>query len=373
MKISSLHIIILTLLIIVAVIIIIFLLNKNRVLSSTQTIIMHETLWTEYLVSSIKKTLPSNEIIFVPELQNIPLNGKYPNINKDAVILRGDDKYHQMLSYNSPVIIDTKFGYAEILIESANKPLTILLVSRTSVLNYQQLSNEQKSKLSGIKFVSFWHSQLKNPDSEGVSKSCENVIYNIYGTNNTNLNILLLGYGKTGDPIASSLKNMNHNVYVYEKDKLKRLLAFKRGYIVGELNDLSPNIDFIIDTTGSNDVITEKDLDYFTKKEIHFISYSTNSDAFNFNSNYVNKNGSRFIPTSKVSRGLENFYHVGGNDFGSMQITGLTILYFLKHYLNMLPDLKKLDNYSLYTFSRKQENQIAANIMPDDQTSLTIH
>ena len=55
--------------------------------------------------------------------------------------------------------------------------LTILLISRTSVLNYQQLSNEQKSQLSGIKFVSFWHSQLKNPDSEGVSKSCENVIY----------------------------------------------------------------------------------------------------------------------------------------------------------------------------------------------------
>ena len=353
------------------IIVIILLFNKNYTLfSSMQTIIMHETLWTEYLVSSIKKTLQSNEIIFVPELQNIPLNGKYPNINKDAIILRGDDKYYKMLSYNSPVIIDTKFGYAKILIESVNKPLTILLISRTSVLNYQKLSNKQKSKLSKIKFVSLWHSQLKNPDSEGVSKSCESIIYNIYGTNNINLNILLLGYGKIGESVASSLKNINHNVYVYEIDKLKKLLAFKRGYIVGELNDLSPNIDFIIDTTGSHNVINEKDLDYFTKKEIHYISFSTNSDAFNFNSNYVNKNDSKFIPTSNINRGLENFYHVGGNDFGSMQITGLTIIYFLKNYLNMLSDFKKIDNYSLYTFSKKQENQIAANIMPSDQTSL---
>ena len=100
---------------IVIVIITIFLLNNNRVLSSTQTIIMHETLWTEYLVSSIKKTLPSNEIIFVPELQNIPLNGKYPNINKDALILTY--KLLEMTHVSFPValgmtlfLFETRYG-----------------------------------------------------------------------------------------------------------------------------------------------------------------------------------------------------------------------------------------------------------------------
>ena len=129
--------------------------------------IAHET---QFTMDLLKEILMQNNIgvFLVPMREQIDTDGIRPLAPKGLKTYRGDNKYNKLLSKD----LDLMFTFSlndefikELLCKPvSNRPKTIILLSRTSLRDYENLSKINKSELSDTTFVSFWNSTLKSID-----------------------------------------------------------------------------------------------------------------------------------------------------------------------------------------------------------------
>lgn len=304
-------------------------------------LIAHETHFTMDLLVEIMK---QNNTYFVPMREMIRKNGMLPSAPSGLKIYRGKDKYKNLMS-NSLLIIFTFSLHDEFIQELLNKsvsnrPKIIVLLSRSSLHDYENLNKIHKSELCSITFVSFWNSTLKSID--GCLGTGESVVkvFNKLNLDKTS-NILLMGYGMTGYGIANYLNYENYyNVAVYDTDPVKLVIAQNSGLKTGNLQELAEFADVLIDATGdSKEYLNSDFLDLFYKKCVRIFSSSSKLYIKNKNG-YVNKHGTVF--NIDKSKGMCNMsYGVGGNSHYYMRVTGLTVLYFCVKCNNICDNIQK--------------------------------
>ena len=341
--------------------------------------IAHET---QFTMDLLKEILMQNNIgvFLVPMREQIDTDGIRPLAPKGLKTYRGDNKYNKLLSKD----LDLMFTFSlndefikELLCKPvSNRPKTIILLSRTSLRDYENLSKINKSELSDTTFVSFWNSTLKSID--GCLGTGESVVkaFNKLNIDKTK-NILLIGYGMTGSGIAQCLSdNGYYSITVNDSDPVKCAIAQNIGLKVGKLKELAKTADVVIDATGNSDEYLTRDvLESFHKPNVKIISSSTKLYIKN-KSGYQNKNGTKFdIPESK---GMCNMsYGIGGNSHCFMRVTGLTVLYFCLRYINISDNIHKYfvlynsddkKTSSLYILNDVMEKQIAKYVLKNKDT-----
>ena len=345
--------------------------------------IAHETQFTMDLMKEILMQNNINGVSFVPMREKIDTNGILPLAPKGLKIYRGINKYNKLVSdtYHRGIIFTFSLHddfIKELLCKPvSNRPKMIVLLSRTPLHEYDNLSKINKSELSDIIFISFWNSPLKSID--GCLGTGESVLKAINKLNvDKTKNILLIGYGMTGAGIAQRLSdNGYYNITVNDTDSVKSAIAQNSGLKVGKLTELAKTADVVIDATGySDEYLTQDVLDSFHKPKVTIISSSTKLYIKN-KSGYVNKNGTKFdIPESK---GMCNMsYGIGGNADCYMRVTGLTVLYFCSRYINATADnihkyfilynSDSKETSSLYILNDVMEKQIAKYVLKNKAT-----
>jgi hypothetical protein len=334
--------------------------------------IAHETLFTMDVLKEILMQ-NNNKAFFVPLREQIDTNGIFPSDPKGLKTYRGNNKYNKLVSRGLNIIFT--FSLDDVLIEellhthAQIRLKIIVLLSRTSVNDYHNLSKTNKSKLSTIIFIDFCNSELKSID--GCVGTGESVVKAINKLNvDKTKNILLIGYGMTGSGIAQCLSdNGYYNMTVNDTDSVKSAIAQNSGLKVGKLKDLAKNADVVIDATGYwDEYLTQDVLDSFYKSNVTIISSSSKLHIQKING-YVNRNGTSFnIPESK---GMCNMsYGIGGSSNCFMRVTGLTVLYFCLNYNNISNNIHKYfsrsddkNPNSLYILNDVIEKQISNYVL----------
>lgn len=343
-------------------------------------VIAHETHFTMELLNEIMLQNDINNVYFVPIRERISKNGQLPVAPKGLKIYRDNDKYKKLVS-KSPQIIFTFSLHDEFIAQllctpASNHPNIIMLLSRTSLNDYLNLSKTNKSKLSDITFISFWNSKLKWIDGHlGVGESLVKVFKTL--NINRNSNIIVVGYGMTGSGIVNFLSYEGYyNMAVNDIDPVRSAIAQNSGLKTGTLKDLAKDADVLIDATGhSNEHLNRKVLDLFFKKNVTILSSSTKLGIKTPNG-YVNKNGTVFY--IDASQGMINMsYDIGGNSHQFMRVTGLTVLYFCLKYNKICDNIDKYispyecDDHvykkdSLYILNDLVERQIAKYVLKNN-------
>ena len=123
-------------------------------------LIAHETQFTMDLIKEIQQQ--NNTVMFVPMREKVSKDGVYPEAPKGLKTYRDKNKYKKLVSKSPDIIFSFSLHdeFIEQLIATTTSkwhkmPKMIVLVSRTALTNYQDLSRTNKSKLSGITFISF--------------------------------------------------------------------------------------------------------------------------------------------------------------------------------------------------------------------------
>jgi uncharacterized protein len=343
-------------------------------------VIAHETHFTMELLNEIMLQNDINNVYFVPIRERISKNGQLPVAPKGLKIYRDNDKYKKLVSKSSQIIftfsLHDEFIAQLLCTPASNHPKIIILLSRTPLNDYLNLSKTNKSKLSSIKFVSFWNSELKFIDSHlGVGESLVKVFKTL--NINKNSNIVLAGYGTTGSGIAEFLNDDGYyNIMVNDINLVRSVIAKNSGLKTASLDELAKDADVLIDATGdSSEYLNKRVLDLFHKKKVTIISSSTKL-GIKAPNGYVNKNGTVFHIDQ--SRGMINMSHdIGGSSHHFMRVTGLTVLYFCLKYHKIYDNINKyISPYerrdhvykkdSLYILNDSVERQIAKYVLKNN-------
>lgn len=149
-------------------------------------------------------------------------------------------------------------------------------------------------------------SPLKEPEDHLVGQSVlysTEVVLRAHNTLITNKIVLVLGYGKIGKSIASSLAVRNATVWVYDKDSIRAAQALSHGFHVPDRKFGISHANLIIGATG-NKSLTEED--FRMLRPYSFVcSVTSADDEFDFGK----------IRTSLANRntgiGSEVFYNNG--------------------------------------------------------------
>lgn len=98
--------------------------------------------------------------------------------------------------------------------------------------------------------------------------------------------VLLVGYGSTGEYIAQSLKNNNAKVTVYDKDVQRRKRCIRKGYRTGnKLTELVRGKSIIIGATGKNSMFIKDILNF----EHNTILVNASSKKLEFDQDHLRK------------------------------------------------------------------------------------
>jgi hypothetical protein len=344
-------------------------------------VIAHETHFTMDLLNEIIFQNSNNKVYLIPMRQMVSKDGILPVAPKGVITYRNNDKYKKLVS-KSPEIIFTFSLHDEFITQllrtSPTKyPKIIMLLSRTSLNDYLNLSKTNKSKLSSITIISFWNSELKLIDGHlGVGESLVKVFNKL--NVDKNRNILLLGYGMTGTGIVNSLSNEGYNnITVYDSDPVRSVNAQHSGLKTASLDELAKDADVVFDATGdSSEYLNKRVLDLFYKKKVTILSSSTKLDI-KIPNGYVNINGTFFH--IDPSKGMINMsYDIGGTSNHFMRVTGLTVLYFCLKYNKICANINKyISPYecdhvykkdSLYILNDLIERHIAKYVLKNNDT-----
>jgi len=342
---------------------------------------------TQFIMDLSKEILQgnNNKLYFVPLREMISKNGILPVAPNGLKIYRESNKYEKLLSKAPSIIftysLDNEFIKQLLNVKSSHFPKIIVLSSRNSLYDYQNLSKKNKSKLSDIKFISFWNSKLKLIGDLGAGESIVKVVNKLKVDEKSN--ILLVGYGKVGSKIAHYLVNEGYNnVAVCDRNPTNLVIAQHCGLQIGKIIDLAKNADFLIDATGSKqNFLTNEILELFRKPQVNVISISSNPNI-TVKNGYKNKSGATFRVDPSATQGEVNLsYEVGGISHKYRRVWGLTVLYFCLNYNKIcekfdkyfLPydgaifDKKYKNNYSLHVFNDVVEKSISRYILSDDE------
>jgi hypothetical protein len=345
-------------------------------------LIAHETQFTIDLIKKIQQQ--NNTVMFVPMREKISKDGMLPEEPKGLKTYRHKNKYEKLLSMSPEIIFSFSLHdeFIEQLIATTTSkyhkmPKMIVLLSRTALTNYQNLSRTNKSKLSGITFISFWDSELKEIDGEfGLGESLEKVfsILNIIKNNK----IIVNGFGMTGKGIVEFLSKAGyHDTAIYDINPVKCVMAQNMGFKTGSIKELANDADVLVDATGdSTNYLNTEYLDLFNNKRVTIVSTSTKLGT-NKPNGYINKNGTVF---NIIGSGMINMSNeIGGNSHHYMRVTGMTVLYICLKYNKIVDNIDKYtspyksDDYtnkkdSLYIISDLLERQISRYVLKNNAT-----
>lgn len=126
-------------------------------------------------------------------------------------------------------------------------------------------------------------SPLKEPEDylvgQSVLYSAENILRG-HNTLLTNKIVLVIGYGKIGKSIASSLAVRNVTVWVYDQDPIRCAQALAHGFHVPDREYGVENADLIVGASGNKSL---KESDFYRLKHYSFVcSVTSADDEFNF-------------------------------------------------------------------------------------------
>ena len=346
-------------------------------------LIAHETQFTMNLIKEIQQQ--NNTVMFVPMRENISKNGVYPKAPKGLKTYRDKkNKYEKLLSKSPNIIFSFSLHdeFIEQLIATTTSkchkmPKMIVLLSRTALTNYQNISRTNKSKLSSIRFISFWDSELKEIDGEfGLGESFEKVfsILNISKNNK----IIINGFGMTGKGIVEFLSKAGyHDLAINDINPVKRVMAQNMGFKTGSIKELANDADVLVDATGDyTNYLNTEYLDSFNNKRVTIVSTSTKLGT-NKPNGYINKNRTVF---NIIGDGMLNMSNeIGGNADYYMRVTGMTVLYICLKYNKIVDNFDKYtspyksDDYtnkkdSLYIISDLLERQISSYVLKNNAT-----
>jgi len=326
-------------------------------------IVAHETPWTMKLLSYATQSF--QQVYFVPLREHVQQGGTAPTTPQGVTVLRGDDKFTQLLSRKPQGVLTFGFQFGTDLagLDPADHPKVVMLMSKTSLDQYQSTPDEAKAALSDVGVISFWHSRLKKPDSyHGVGKSMTRVMDRI-GAGSDRF-VVVAGYGNTGKGIAHYLQQHGYQVGVVDIDPVEMLLAQHDGFDAGPMQAFTDRADVVIDATGGlSTVLDTPTADAFRRPTVYVLSSSTNDTAIQIADGYVNASGTRFTVGS--SHGMANMDHgVGGNDDQSMMLTGYSGIYTLRNFPNVATDPIPNNPY-VTQLSAAAEREIAASAIKD--------
>lgn len=326
-------------------------------------IVAHETPWTMKLLSYATQSF--QQVCFVPLRENVQQGGTAPTAPQGVTVLRGDDKFTQLLSRKPQGVLTFGFQFGTDLagLDPADHPRVVMLMSKTSLDHHQATSDEAKAALSGVQVISFWHSRLKRPDSyHGVGQSMVRVMDKI-GAGSDRF-VVVAGYGNTGKGIARYLQQHGYEVGVVDTDPVEILLAQHDGFEAGLMQAFAGRADVVIDATdGLGTVLDAPTADAFRGPTVTVLSSSSDDTAIQIADGYVNASGTRFIV--HASGGMANMHHgVGGNDDQSMMLTGHSGIHTLRNFPNIATDPIP-DNPYVTQLSAATEREIAASAIKD--------
>jgi adenosylhomocysteinase len=147
-------------------------------------------------------------------------------------------------------------------------------------------------------------SPLKEPEDhlvgQSVLYSAERVLRE-HNTLLTNKIVLVIGYGKIGKSIASSLAVRNVTVWVFDRDPIRCAQALAHGFHVPDRNFGISHANLIIGATGNKSLSEE---DFGRLRPYSFVcSVTSADDEFDFG------NLRNTLPNRKASNGTEIYYN----------------------------------------------------------------
>lgn len=144
---------------------------------------------------------------------------------------------------------------------------------------------------------------LKEPEDHLVGQAIVYSTERILRENNallTNKRVLVIGYGKIGKSIASSLAVRNISVWVYDRDPIRRAQALSHGFLTPERDEAIAGADLIFGATGNKSL---SESDFMRLKKYCFVASVTSADdEFDFGK-------VREVLSNRFSEGLEIFHN----------------------------------------------------------------
>ncbi len=151
--------------------------------------------------------------------------------------------------------------------------------------------------------LSVARSPLKEPEDHLVGQAIVYSTERILRENNallTNKRVLVIGYGKIGKSIASSLAVRNISVWVYDRDPIRRAQALSHGFLTPERDEAIARADLIFGATGNKSL---SEPDFMRLKKYCFVTSVTSADdEFDFGN-------IRQALSNHFSEGLEVFHN----------------------------------------------------------------
>jgi adenosylhomocysteinase len=175
-------------------------------------------------------------------------------------------------------------SFHEISVESKFKLLGIVEDTENGHQKYEYNLKILASSERQIPIFSVARSPLKEPEDHLVGQSIAYSIERILRDNNsllTNKKVLIVGYGKIGKSIASSLSSKNVDVWIFDKDPIRKAQALSHGYHTPDRNDALKIADIVVGATGNHSMVYVKDgndCDFKKLKENCFVASVTSSD-----------------------------------------------------------------------------------------------
>lgn len=307
------------------------------------------------------------EVYFVPMIEHVSRGGVSPQIPDAVVVFRGPDKFDRLAEKKPQGITTTAFSYADKLaaLPECAHPFFVILAGKETLLQYEALPASVRHKLRSTKFVSFWHSRLKQPSAfHGVGRSLLKVMNAL--KIGKEKRILLLGYGQTGKGIASYLRKDGHKLGIFDVDSAEMVVALHDGFAVGPLSAMAQNADVVIDATGAHaDVLTPEKANYFRRPTVYVLASSSTDQGITIKDGFKNEHGTVF--TLHPSHGLVNNHHdVGAFDDDGARAANFVSLYLLKNYPAIAKGLVSVSG-NLDRLSPALESQIGAAFLKEPQ------
>jgi len=147
--------------------------------------------------------------------------------------------------------------------------------------NGQQKYESAAAKAGGgfpCPVLSVARSPLKEPEDFLVGQSIVYSVERVLRENDsllTNKRVLVIGYGKIGKSIASSLSVRNISVWVYDQDPVRRAQALSQGFLTPERDAAIAKADLIFGATGNKSL---READFLGLNAYAFVASVTSAD-----------------------------------------------------------------------------------------------
>ncbi len=295
--------------------------NKNK--SEVQFVILTHTVSdVAEFISAINDMGKISIIISIPyskdEAVYSSLSQKYKTITPSLNELL-DPIYLKQLVLNS---IDTKKsliiveigGYFSSIISEIQSELHGNLIGIVEDTEAGHRKYERINEQLPCPVLSVARSRLKDAENFLVGESClkaANSLLNSLAFKCDIKNALVLGYGKIGQGVCQLLKDQQLDVFTYDIDPSKRLLALSRNLKIPDKKHALSNADALFGASGAESV-NKEDLPFIKNGCVLF---SCSSKQVEFDLNTIKQNYTKLSVHAHLDKyeNADNYFYVAGD------------------------------------------------------------